>query len=436
MISCRRNNQRAGHASILYALAYSIFLVYGTLYPMSGWRAPSDSLVGLFAKSLGVHASRADLLTNLLVYVPFGMLLALRLRQGRRWVGVVLLCLLSGTMLSVALEVLQAYIPGRTPSVLDIILNSLGSLAGALLVSILSPQTSLGARFWHWRGRWFQTGPASNIGLAALGIWVLSQLSPFVPSIDIGNLRYGLSPLWRTLRDPQTLDVARTCVYALYLLGLGLIVCTLARDGRARAWWGYLLFVMLVLALKVPVVTRQLSLEAVLGAACALLALRAGLLLRRAPSPWLAAAAIVAGYTVDALSPGATSIGPRALSWSLFEAQMLSIHGFEDILATAWPFVALAYVCMLSIPASAAKIMAAGGVLVAGLCFSLEWAQQYVPGRVSEITDVFVAVLAWYLAWWVYRRQLARHTADITTRESITVSAGKPVGPAGKHRGE
>lgn len=70
----------------------------------------------------------ADLLTNVLLYLPFGAALAA--------IGVPLSrCVLGGALLSAGVEFAQLYLPGRDPSHVDVLSNTLGSGLGAVLVA-------------------------------------------------------------------------------------------------------------------------------------------------------------------------------------------------------------------------------------------------------------------------------------------------------------
>jgi len=380
-------------------LGYAALLAYGTLYPLSGWRPPPVDLATLFAASLHMPAARADLLTNLLVYLPLGLLIGLRRRERGRG-GAIAAAALAGLALSTVLECLQAFLPERTPSLLDIGLNGLGAGTGALLPFLVSGDTRLGHELARWRHERFRDGALADLGLVVLALWALAHLSPLVPSIDLGNLRSGLSPLWHTLHAPARFDPGVALAYLLAILALGWIARDLWRAPPRQFPPVFAVFVAGVQALKVPVMTRQLSLEAVLAAALAL----AALLLTthwRAPLRWRASVgAVFAADAVEQLRPALDPDAPRhVFSWELFAPQMRSLDGLADILAVAWMFVAAAYLARRRWPAAGLwpGVLAAGGI--AAFAFAFEWSQQYLPGRYGEVSDVLVAALAWLAAW-------------------------------------
>ena len=60
----------------LAALAYAALIVYGSLYPFSGWTTRGVRLFAFLILDWSGHISRADLVTNVLAYMPLGLLLA------------------------------------------------------------------------------------------------------------------------------------------------------------------------------------------------------------------------------------------------------------------------------------------------------------------------------------------------------------------------
>lgn len=244
-------------------------------------------------------------------------------------------------------------------------------------------------------------GPLANLGLLALGFWVLSQLSPLVPSIDLGNLRDGIKPLWYTLQSPATLEWLRVVEYALSITVVGVISSTLLRT-RYNALFIFSGFVCLVLLLKVPVVGRQLSLEALLGFVTGLVV--TVLVYGRPLRPRLLIAAFAAtgmvlasGLYVPA-NPGTGHLFP--FNWIPFRSHLSNnITGLIDILGNLWPFLALSYLGWIASIKHRAALILTGSAMIFLLMFALEWYQQFQPGRSADITDAIIATLAWIAPW-------------------------------------
>jgi glycopeptide antibiotics resistance protein len=88
--------------------------------------------------SFGLAGGRwlpADVLRNVLGFMPLGIVFCWRRRSAFLW-----LALAAGFSLSLSLELLQSVIPGRSSSMVDLLSNSVGALAGGLLT-----------RFWPAR---------------------------------------------------------------------------------------------------------------------------------------------------------------------------------------------------------------------------------------------------------------------------------------------
>lgn len=114
------------------ATAACVTLILGlSSYPFHGWRWPGSD-VWFFAWWFQV--SRWDLILNLLLYVPLGFFATRWL--GSRWrpAWAVVLATVLGAGLSLFAELLQIFLPQRFPSLLDLLANGAGTLAGALAV--------------------------------------------------------------------------------------------------------------------------------------------------------------------------------------------------------------------------------------------------------------------------------------------------------------
>ncbi len=385
----------------LLTILYGLLLAYGTLYPLSGWATPDGSPWALLLGARGRHASRSDIVTNVLVYIPFGLLLAQGFVRRTAFPITLPLAASAGGLLSIALELLQAYLPSRVPSILDVVFNTSGAFIGAALAAALSPDTLHGRWLRTLRQEYIAPGALPLLGLFTALLWAVSQLTPFVPSLDVGNLRHGLKLLWHALNGTLPLDTVEIFVYALNIAGLGLLAATVLRSNTHKLWL-FVAFVATILAFKVPVVSRQLSLEAVSGALVGLVALW---LLKekqhRGRAHVLAALFLVAALVTDALHPsggGFPNIG--SINWIPFRSHLSdNLIGLMDIAASTWPFFGLSYLMLLSRTAVSLATCLGGAVGIFGLVLALEWLQQSIPGRSPDVTDAFLAVIAWTLPW-------------------------------------
>jgi hypothetical protein len=121
-------------------------------------------------------------------YLPLGFLLALALRRlpGGRWTATIV-ALLLGSLLSLAMEFLQNWLPARVSSNLDLACNTAGAAIGAVIAF------SSGRQIFRRIGEVQQTllAPLEHLelGLVLLGTWLLTQLSPETLLFTTGDLR-------------------------------------------------------------------------------------------------------------------------------------------------------------------------------------------------------------------------------------------------------
>lgn len=376
----------------------ALALIYGSLFPLTGWRVPAESIWRAFFTPVD-RIGFGDVLTNILIYVPLGFLAARRI-AGRGVLLPLMVGVLGSVALSFAIELVQAYLPKRVSSFYDLGLNAVGATLGALIAVNTTGQTRLGQSLRSWRERNCRPGPLANLGLAVAALWMAAQLLPFVPSLDVGNLKQGLKPLVEVLQSRAAFAPLDAASYALGVFAIAIILrgTLLPLRGRSRkiTW-----FIVGVLVCKIIVVGRALSLEALLGAATGLATYH---LTRPAPRRQVERA--VAGGLLLLLVVNAfraSSGGPAAgasFNWIPFRGHLANdIVGLADVLAEIWPYCALAYVAISLFTRSPRMAFAVGTLALACLAFFLEWQQRLVPGRLGDITDVVLSLLAWGVPW-------------------------------------
>lgn len=186
------------------ALIYTGLIVYASLYPFTEWRDQGIVPWAFLWAPLPKYWTGFDVASNVLGYAPAGFLLALsawRTGRGRR---AVLLATVGCTVLSLALETLQSYLPDRVPSNVDFALNLAGGFSGAAAASWLE---KLGA-IDHWsriRARWFVADASGALVLLAL--WPLALLFPAAVPLGLGQVLERLEvALAQTLEDTPFLD--------------------------------------------------------------------------------------------------------------------------------------------------------------------------------------------------------------------------------------
>lgn len=388
------------HGKIIFLALYIIFIVYGSLFPLAEWRPPHQDIWSVWLQGLPERTSRSDLLTNLLVYIPFGFLLSINFPKKSNPMLRLLLVTVLGTALSFIMEYLQMFLPARTSSLNDILLNAVSSCVGGVCAWGLGKQSRMGTKLRTQRQLWFHAGRVTDIGLIILGAWVLMQLAPFVPSLDFGDIKNGLKPIWFTLQDLSRFDLYKTATYSLYIAALGAALILVLMNSRFIFLW-YLLFVGTVLLCKITIVGRQLSLEALAGFCGATIVM---FILQRLPRqllPLLGICLIASGFTVDELRPDISFAADfHEFSWVPFGGQMGdNLKGIGSIVEGLWPFAAMAYFFIASGVGKRKALVAFCGGGLAFIVFILECAQRQIPGRYPDMTTVLLAVMGWSLPW-------------------------------------
>ncbi len=246
---------------------YALFLAVGSLYPFSGWTPLQDWSASFLTDAWPRYITRTDLATNLLVYVPLGYALARWNAQPGHGARGVLTGALAGLALSLLLESSQQLLPGRIASNLDMLVNGLGALTGALLALHHRRWLRAGRALLRWRHRWFQAGVPTHIGLGLLLLWFLAQFV-LLPFPGLGWLDLHLRPIDMPPGGLDQINLPWFAAVFLEIAALGAFTANLLRPGRyvsAMLLLVVLAFVMKLLAatilLKLKVVGGVLSLE-------------------------------------------------------------------------------------------------------------------------------------------------------------------------------
>lgn len=122
---------------------YLLAVAWITLDPFPGdpkRNALLDGLLAWFAATpllSWIDYDVVEFTANIVMFVPMGVLLALLLGRGRRWLALSL-----GVAASLTIEFIQLFEPARVSDARDIIANSLGTIIGICLVLIAGGRRS------------------------------------------------------------------------------------------------------------------------------------------------------------------------------------------------------------------------------------------------------------------------------------------------------
>lgn len=171
-------------------------VVYASLYPFTGWRDQGVVPLAFLQAPLPQYWTGFDIASNLVGYAPLGFLLALALRRSGvgQWAWLVALAL--PVLLSLAVEMLQSYLPMRVPSNVDLALNALGAALGVALAMLIEWLGAL-RRWSQIRANWFE--PSAHGGLVLLALWPFALLYPQPVPFGLGQVRDRLEDALTTL---------------------------------------------------------------------------------------------------------------------------------------------------------------------------------------------------------------------------------------------
>lgn len=357
-------------------LAAVVFILYFTLFPWSiDW-----SLIGSIPPwtPFRTRADYVDCVVNVILFLPLGLA---SMRKGSGLVRGVLVTV-AGGLLSFTVEVIQQGIPGRNSSMRDVLMNLIGTGAGAWL-SVQWQANPASRSMWD-EVRGILRGPSLSLLLLA-AMW---QAFPFMPSLRITKL----ADAWGAVKHPQWPWMEMVDVFLVAVVLAGAAV-------HLRSWRRFVPPLLLLALLCGQAIISDIVLSpARLIAAVAGLAGAA--IYWRGQERWRYLALGIVLFLwlgIRELSPFRFSTMAARFEWVPFAAMLSdaaepyvrTLAGKTLVYgATAW--------CLwrggwTSISAAAAPMV----LLAAG-----EWLQRYLPGRTPESTDVVMALIGFVLLRW------------------------------------
>ncbi len=372
------------------AALVAAFIAYGSLYPFEFHALPGEAglLATLDATWRRWPGSRGDLIVNLVLYMPLGLFLALALRRAgmRAPAARLLLATLAGGLLSFAMEVTQLHVDGRTSNLSDLVLNTAGTLTGAIAAQIL------GMTGWRRadRAALARRHPAEPFAALLVLAWLGYRLYPYAPVIDLHHYWNALKPVLLTpeLEPLRTLRLA-----VLWLVAARLAEAAMLGHGLPARPLLVPALLLGALGAQVLVVDSRLSLAEVLGLG---LGLAGWAMLQSERRDRVVAAllalTLAAVLVAERLEPFAFDAAPlRPFGWVPFRAALQGRWeaGMQAMLEKLFLYGGLIWLGVragLRLPVTAA--------LVALLLLATSLAQTHLPGRSAEVTDAALALIA------------------------------------------
>jgi len=167
---------RASPVARASLLAYLLLIVYASWFPFSGWRSSGLSPFTFLNLQPQRYWTGFDVMVNIVGYMPLGVLFVLSMYPALRGIWAVLATAVAGVLVSGTMETVQNFLPSRVPSNLDLLTNSGGCLAGAIVGAYFARMLLDQSRLYRLRRRWFS--PYASQGLVLVALWPLAQVYP------------------------------------------------------------------------------------------------------------------------------------------------------------------------------------------------------------------------------------------------------------------
>ncbi|UCD69876.1 MAG: VanZ family protein [Betaproteobacteria bacterium] len=240
-----RRSRLAGYLTITYLA----LVVYTSLHPFSEWRAPAQEVREFLMAPWPAYFTWADLTINVLAYVPVGVSVTLVLMSFLRGAAAATLAVVLAILMSLTIEVLQVFLPGRIPSNADLLCNALGAFVGATLAYAVGGRGILSGRLYRLRQRHFHPGRAVDLCFLLLALWLVTQFNADIRLFGNGDVRQLLPSLPAVGYSPRTYVLLDAAITGLSFCGVALMVTTISRS-RPGAALSVIVLMLFALALK------------------------------------------------------------------------------------------------------------------------------------------------------------------------------------------
>ncbi|MGD9842485.1 MAG: VanZ family protein [Steroidobacteraceae bacterium] len=364
---------------ILWLLLGVIALIgYGSLYPFDfNFDSNHPTLRAALAQLSWARAGRADRVRNVLLYLPLGFCLMLWLRDRLGAVWAAALATLLGTLLSLSIELAQVYLSIRVPSLMDIALNTMGTLLGAIGGTVWRNLNALVYLPPHTRNR---SGDRS--ALLLICTWVLWRLAEFNSNVSLTRLKLALQPL---------LEWNSSLLLMLKYLLLWLVVAqaVLSFANRQRSNEVLLTVISVILIGRLLFVTPAFTVSELLALLLLLPTMVVLHKLRREPQGVILLLLFAALFVYERLAPFNFSSSMHSFDfWPFMHwfAQGVPIDA-DAVLRKLFMFSALMWLAK-----DAGLPMRSAVVIVVSTVLGIEVLQLWQVGRHSSLTDPALAL--------------------------------------------
>jgi len=351
------------------SLAIALLIIWGSLYPFELLIPDFDVLALRLQRSWAFHMSRGDIVTNLLIYMPFSAALLLSLSGRSRWTHV-MEATLAGSLLSLTMELSQLFTAHRVTSIYDWLLNTAGSFAGALMIT---GYLLIGDR---WRFQSLLGRRPALVPLWVILLWFISQGSPYKPAMNAAQLQASIE----TLTQPQ--------VWSVVSWSLAIASWLILAESMRRIWVrpyaiaALLALIIVTLFGRLWIIEQHLRYEEVTASVLAV----ASLFISRDPQSrvrtGLAASACCAALLFAGLWPFTFASQVGEFHWIPFSGNLLLSRDYQPLFEKLFLYAALLWSLTLCLGR-----LGFAFIVAFLLTTVIEIQQMWMPDRRAEITD-------------------------------------------------
>jgi VanZ family protein len=338
-------NHSRTHLTLYLTSGYALLIIYASLYPLAGWHDSGGDPLAFLGAAWPRYYTGFDLATNIIAYLPFGFFCTAALRRRLAPISAGMVAVALGGGLSLAMELLQNYLPNRVPSNLDLVCNAAGTLLGGMVGARWGARALDDGRLARWRRQVMMRAYGVDMGVLLIAAWLMTQLSPETLLFGSGNLRQMLDlPPVQPFLAERFVNL-ETAIATAGLLAAGLMTTLLLRRNARLLTGGLLLLALLVKTLAHALlmgpgaalawITPGNSLGLAIGMALWWSASFLVFPLQRA----LAALALLVATVMVNVAPENPYLSNTLQIWN--PGQFLNFNGLTRLISSLWPFLAL-----------------------------------------------------------------------------------------------
>lgn len=341
---------RASPLARYLLLVYALLVVYGSLYPLIGWRDQGLSPFAFLGAPLPRYFTWFDVALNVAAYFPLGLLAVLAVAPRATGIPAAAIATSGAVVLSILLEAAQSYLPDRISSNADLAANAAGAAIGSIVGVAIAGHLAAEAGLRRLRERLFGPGHAVDLGLVLVGLWLFTQLNPETLLFGNGDLRDLIASVPPELYPAETFMRIEAAVAAANMVAVALFVGALVAEGAAaRRIAAAAIFAALAartaafaILFEPQAAFAWLTPGGAAGLALGVVASLAALALPRAWAVALCGLALMTATALVNLAPENPYLVHSLAVWR--QGHFLNFNGLTRLVSALWPFAALAYV--------------------------------------------------------------------------------------------